>query len=275
VRLPTRRSDDADVIRARLRALLADSNRPVGWLPDDDDPPPEAAPDTSTEDGETGQERLPAGMGRHRAPGTATRWDPGRPGARALWVAGILAGLLLVAWTWLDRPSVEPARDPQPPAVGDPAGPPSSPAVEGAADVAPTVVVSVVGLVARPGLVTLPTGSRVADAVAAAGGLLADADPSTVNLAALVADGEQIAVGAAGAAPAGSASGSGSAAGPVNLNTATIADLDGLPGIGPVLAERIVDHRTAQGRFTSVDELNDVPGIGPAIYAGLADLVTV
>jgi competence protein ComEA len=137
-------------------------------------------------------------------------------------------------------------------------------------------VVSVVGLVARPGLVTLASGSRVAEAVEAAGGLLPGTDPATVNLAAVVTDGEQITVGApvvaggAGAAPGGTAGG-----GKVNLNTAGAAELDALPGIGPVLAQRIVEYRTRQGAFRTVDQLDDVPGIGPAIAAELAELVTL
>jgi competence protein ComEA len=144
------------------------------------------------------------------------------------------------------------------------------------ADTASTVVVSVVGLVARPGLVTLPSGSRVADAVEAAGGLLPEADPATVNLAAVVADGQQIAVGVPGAGTGSSGSPAGPAqSGPVNLNTATASDLDALPGIGPVLAQRIVSYREQQGRFTSVEQLDDVPGIGPSIYDQLKTLVTV
>jgi competence protein ComEA len=136
--------------------------------------------------------------------------------------------------------------------------------------------VSVVGLVARPGLVRLRSGSRVADAIEAAGGLLPEADPASVNLAAVVTDGQQIAVGVPGAASdgGGGAPAAGDPGGLVN-NTATAAELDGLPGIGPVLAQRIVDHRSSSGPFGSVEELDDVPGIGPSIAAELAGLVTV
>ena len=148
-----------------------------------------------------------------------------------------------------------------------------------AAESAATVVVSVVGLVARPGLVTLPQGARVADAVAAAGGLLPDADPASVNLAAVVSDGQQVAVGVPGAGVAGGAApgvaGAADGGGPVDLNAATAADLDALPGIGPVLAQRIVEHRERNGPFRSVEQLDDVPGIGPATYAELAELVAV
>jgi competence protein ComEA len=278
VRLPSRRSDDADVIRARLRALLQDRDGAGGWLPDDDDYPewddaratiPVDAPDPVPP--ETG---LPAGLGRHRAPGRTARWDPGRLGARSLWVSGLVAALLLVAWTWLQRPRLEPAPvDPVGTATDSSA--PSEPAVGEVAQTSPTVVVSVVGQVSRPGLVTLPTGARVADALDAAGGLLPEADPASVSLAAVVTDGQQIVVGApggsGGADPATTPSGAG---GPVNLNTATAVELDALPGVGPVLAQRIVDHRK-QGPFTSVEELDDVPGIGPARAAELAELVTV
>ena len=147
----------------------------------------------------------------------------------------------------------------------------STPPVGKAAATSATVVVSVVGLVAHPGLVTLPTGARVADAVTAAGGVVGPADPASVNLAAVLADGQQIAVGVPAAAgeaagdPAGATAAAGS--GPVDLNAATVAALDALPGIGPVLAQRIVDFRGQHGRFTSVDQLDDVPGIGPALYA--------
>jgi competence protein ComEA len=144
-----------------------------------------------------------------------------------------------------------------------------------ASETSPTVVVSVVGLVARPGLVTLPTGARVAEAIEAAGGLLADADPASVNLAAVVSDGEQVAVGTPGSAGSAGSGDTGSPGGLVDLNTAGVAELDALPGIGPVLAQRIVDHRSREGAFRSVDQLDDVPGIGPAIAAELAELVRV
>jgi competence protein ComEA len=102
-----------------------------------------------------------------------------------------------------------------------------------------------------------------------------------VNLAAPVADGQQVAVGVPGTASGVGASGTGTAAGaaaaggPVNLNTATAADLDTLPGIGPVLAQRIADYREEQGRFTTVEQLDDIPGIGPALYDRLKSRVTV
>jgi competence protein ComEA len=294
VRLPSRRGDDADVIRARLRAVLEQSRRDSGWVPDDlgldspasaqfgatepgDEagwPPPAPADDCpGPETGTATEER-----GRHRAPATEVRLDPGRRGVWALALAGILAALVLLGWTWLDRPRVTPV--PARPAGAATAtrttGAAPTPAVGEAAATSSTLVVSVVGLVAKPGLVTLPVGSRVADALAAAGGLLPHADPASVNLAARLADGEQIAVGVPGAAgaPAGPAS-SGGPGEKVDLNTATAEQLDTLPGIGPVLAQRIIDYRSQQGRFTSVDQLDDVPGIGPALYSRLSGSVTV
>lgn len=215
---------------------------------------------------------MPAGIGRHRAPGAAVRVAPARAGVRALLAAGVLGALLLVGWTVLDRPRAEPV-DAGPAATDGTAPAPATPSVGTAADSAATVTVSVVGRVARPGLVVLPGGSRVADAIAAAGGLLPDADPAAVNLAALLSDGQQVLVGVPGAAvPAGAPA---PAPGRVSLNTAGVAELDALPGIGPVLAQRIVDHRAENGPFTAVEQLEDVPGIGPVVFDELADLVSV
>jgi competence protein ComEA len=300
VRPSSRRSDDADVIRARLRALLEERHRSEGWLPDDLD---ETADDESTHDehvhsgGPVASPRaatpgpvdddpspssdflaagLPVGLGRHRAPRPTARWAPERSGARSLWIAALVAALLLVGWTWLERPRVEPAGG-APPSPAEPMPEASAPTVGEVADTPTTVVVSVVGQVAAPGLVTLPTGSRVAEAIDAAGGLLPEADPASVNLAAVITDGQQVAVGVPAAGGIGTpvdptgATGSG----PLDLNTAGVAELDALPGIGPVLAQRIVDHRTREGPFRSVEQLDDVPGIGPAIAAELDGLVTV
>jgi len=275
VRLSSRRSDDADLIRERLRVLL-DERRPPGWVPEDEALDAEAEEEVAVAAADDG---LPAAMGRHRAPDSAVRVAPGRRAAWSLWVVGLLAALLVVGSTWSGRPQVEPAPvEPAPTASPAAESPAATPPVGVAADSAATVVVSVVGSVARPGLVTLPEGARVADAVAAAGGLLPDADPASVNLAAVVSDGQQVAVGVPGAAAAGGTVGgtdTTSGAGPVDLNAATAPDLDALPGIGPVLAQRIVEHRERNGPFRSVEQLDDVPGIGPATYAELAELVTV
>ena len=134
------------------------------------------------------------------------------------------------------------------------------------------LVVQVVGRVNKPGIVRLPQGSRVADAVAAAGGLTRRTDPASVNLARLVVDGEQIVI--ANPSAAGTQS-SGSRGALLDLNTATAEQLEGLPGVGPVLAQRIVEQRTRIGRFASVEDLRQVSGIGAKKFADLSPLVRV
>ncbi len=168
--------------------------------------------------------------------------------------------------------------------AGATAGPVAPPIVgsaeSGAAPAAPSrLVVYVVGAVRRPGLYRVAEGSRVADAVGRAGGTTRRADLAAVNLAAPVADGQQVvvparlppAVAAAEGAPT-SVGGSVPAA-PVQLSVATVEQLDALPGIGPVTAQKIVDWRSAHGPFASVENLDDVPGIGPARVEQLRDLV--
>lgn len=143
---------------------------------------------------------------------------------------------------------------------------------------ASAMVVHVVGEVASPGVVSVPAGARVADALAAAGGATATADLEAINLARVLTDGEQVVVPAPGEAAVGGAAGSGGASddsGLVDLNRADATGFDTLPGIGPVLAERIVAWREEHGRFTAVEELTEVSGIGPALLSGLRDLVRV
>lgn len=157
------------------------------------------------------------------------------------------------------------------------------------------MVVSVVGLVNTPGLVTLTAGDRIADALEAAGGAVDGADLVGLNLARRVVDGEQIIVGLAAppgspspmgssvssatptgqAAPAAASTAAAAPSAPVDLNTATPADLDALPGVGPVTAAAIIAWREANGKFTSVDQLSEVDGIGPARLDKLRDLVDV
>lgn len=144
------------------------------------------------------------------------------------------------------------------------------------------VVVDVAGKVRRPGIVALPSGSRVVDALDAAGGATRGVDLTPLNLARVLVDGEQIVVGMPAvdglpaALPSPSSSDAGGPAGAVvPLNTATMEQLDTLPGVGPVTAQAILDWRAEHGRFTSVDELLEVRGIGDATLARLRDLVTV
>lgn len=147
-----------------------------------------------------------------------------------------------------------------------------------------TLLVHVVGAVGAPGVYEVPPGARVVDGIAAAGGLAADADPSLLNMARLLVDGEQLhipRVGEAPVAPVGAgaeppgAGGGPAAGGIVNLNTATAAELEELPRIGPAMAARIIDFREQNGGFTAVEELKEVAGVGDATYEGLVDLVTV
>lgn len=127
------------------------------------------------------------------------------------------------------------------------------------------LVVDVVGAVRRPGVYRLADGSRVADAVAQAGGPTAKAELELVNLAARIADGEQVVVPRRGAfGPGPAPTGGGATGGPVHLNSASLEQLDGLPGIGPVTAQKILDYRAQHGSFGSLDELDAIPGIGPA-----------
>jgi competence protein ComEA len=153
----------------------------------------------------------------------------------------------------------------QAPAVTQPA--PAAPAA------APALVVDVVGAVRRPGLYRLPQGSRVADAVARAGGATRRADIALVNLAAPLADGTQVVVPLRATLASGGASSPSAPAGPVHLNTATLEQLDALPGVGPVTAQKILDYRQQHGAFSSVDELDAIPGIGPARLDQLRKLV--
>jgi competence protein ComEA len=222
----------------------------------------------------------PAGGARsaQRLPilGGSSPFDPGRRGVKALAAVAVLVILAAGVLAWRSRPRAEPVAADLPAATAAAAPRQSAPPDGGGAE----IVVAVAGKVRRPGLVRLPPGARVADAIEAAGGVLPGTDMATVNLARKVADGELIVVGVPAAAVPGGPAGGGSAgpAGPgdrVNLNTATLAQLDTLPGVGQVLAQRILDYRTSHGGFRSVSELRQVDGIGDSRFEQLKDLVTV
>jgi len=142
---------------------------------------------------------------------------------------------------------------------------PSAPASASAGDRTDAVVVYVSGAVASPGVLTLPASSRVIDAITAAGGATPEADLESINLARILVDGEQIRVAVVGETPP-AASEAGTPAGTcVRLTTATEAELQTLPGIGPALAQRIISYRATHPRLSTVEELDDVPGIGPSL----------
>ncbi len=165
--------------------------------------------------------------------------------------------------------------------AAEPASP--TPAAEAAASPTPSpspILVDVAGWVRRPGVYELAPGARVIDAIEAAGGARSGAALEALNLAAPLTDGTQILVPKRGEAPAaatGGTTGAGTAGsgGLINVNTASASELEALPGIGEVLAQRIVDHRTEHGPFASVEDLLDVSGIGEAILEDIRDLVTV
>jgi competence protein ComEA len=178
------------------------------------------------------------------------------------------------------------------PAGGEPSAPATPSAIVTPASAAPPaspteILVHVAGLVRNPGVYRFTQGQRVVDAIEAAGGARPGADLTTLNLAAILSDGEQVIVGKAGGGPGppsgtsdgGTSSGSGGGgeggAGPVNVNSATLEELESLPGIGPALGQRIIDYREQHGPFHAVDDLLNVSGIGDKTLEDLRPLITV
>lgn len=238
------------------------------------------------------EEGEPAETWRHRA-GLALRerlplWLQARVGLErrnvlALAVLLVVAAGFAVQHFWSGRtetvraPEVVEAAPAHPEPVDEPV---PSAAPTGVPGAGAEIVVDVSGKVREPGIHRLPAGSRVVDALEAAGGVRPGTDIDGLNRARFLVDGEQVVVG--GPAPAAPAPGPGAGggvpaggapAGPVSLNTATVEQLDTLPGVGPVLAQHIVDYRTRHGGFRSVDELREVKGIGERRFADLRDLV--
>ncbi|WP_127554270.1 ComEA family DNA-binding protein [Actinoplanes sp. OR16] len=202
-------------------------------------------------------------------------FDPGRPGVKALAAVAVVVVVVAAFLAWRARPRVDAV-------VSGGSGLvslPSAAAVTGGSSAASSeVVVAVGGKVRKPGLVHLPPGARVADALAAAGGAEPGVDVAALNLARRVADGELIMVGVTPPPGTVTVPGMSSAAAPgglLNLNAAALGDLDDLPGVGPVLAQRILDAREEMGGFKSVADLRKVDGIGDARYEQLKELVTV
>ncbi|WP_285724592.1 ComEA family DNA-binding protein [Psychromicrobium xiongbiense] len=237
------------------------------------------------------------------APSTGrTRWRLGRWTVMAL-VLALLLGVGVIWWMRVAGSSAATPGGPRDVAVGVPAPGSSGASTPGPGDTSPgategqaTVVVHVAGAVTNPGVVTLPEHSRVYQAIAAAGGATPEAAPGTLNLAAVLTDGEQILVptqdqvargevpstmspggtgGTPGAGGSGNSGSSGNSGKKVNLNTAAVEELATLPRVGPVLAQRIVDWRQQHGKFRSVQDLDAVPGIGPKLLESLTPLVTV
>ena len=265
--LPLPRSrPDPEVVRARLRALAQGA---WGELPEPD--PFDALLGPDVRDGDD------AGLGDRLAGPAVVRT---RASLRTVVVA--VAATALATWAVVHltaggSPSPVEVLPGTPVAVSGSATP-SPPGSGGVEPPTPDVVVQVIGQVRRPGLVTLPPGSRVADAVRLAGGLVRGGSSGGLNLARPVVDGEQIVVGPGVPASTGSGGGSspaGSGGGVVDLNSATAADLDALPGVGPVTAAKILDWRSAHGRFASVDQLREVSGIGARTFERLKPHVRV
>lgn len=255
-----------DVVRARLDALLAE----LEPTPSTPVPPPDVK--------EVAPEAIPAS---ERSPFVRRAWEFGRGHAAVIGVIALVA-LLGAVWTISQARTV-------PVAVAAPT-PVAPSVVPTAATPSPTpepLRVHVLGAVTAPGVVRLPPGARVEDAITAAGGLTPDARPGDLNLAAPVADGAQVVVGTAGspasevrgpgagAAETPGAGGGGGAGGRLDLNRATVAELETLPGVGPVTARAILTWREQHQRFSRPEELLEIDGIGPKTFQRLESLVRV
>lgn len=268
-----------DVVRARLDALVAEiaPRRPLDRphrLAGAAGPGPDAEPDDeppSVDEPAPAGEPVPAEEST-MAKALARTWEFGRAHLAVVGVVG-LVGLLGAVWSLTEARTV-------PIAVASPTA--VSPSVTPSPSRAPEPLrVHVLGAVARPGVVSLPPGSRVEDAIAAAGGLSPGARPGELNLAAVVADGVQIVVGDADAPGGqlrgveGPASGVAGGAAAIDLNAATVEQLDALPGVGPVTAQAILAWRSQHKAFSRIEELQEVDGIGPKTYERIAPHVRV
>lgn len=324
--------ETARLVEERLQWLLREHG-PVPERPPESPPPPVPAADTvpadtlpdrrrSTSSHAASPAELAAGPDEREMPARTPR-EPasartGRPSSdgrllstltafrrtHLVVVAAVVAlGILVAGWAVLRARPVAVAVTP-PITSAAPVDAPTGAPVDPGTSTGPSasvagVVVHVLGSVRKPGLVRLPAGSRVQDAIEAAGGLSGKADPGELNLAQAVADGQQIVVGtknkpsgevrdgavgggSGGAGTSGGGTGRPGAGGsvtgpgqPVDLNTASQAELEELPGVGPVMAGKILAWRTENGRFSRVEELQEIDGVGPKTYAKLAPLCRV
>ncbi|MDO5534244.1 MAG: helix-hairpin-helix domain-containing protein [Propionibacteriaceae bacterium] len=285
-----------DVVRQRLDALVAE----LGWAEAEpaagagSTPPDPVAEQPVTVPEEPAPARAVGSGGHVPRRALARAWSFGRTHAAVIGVVALVA-LVGAVWSITQARTIPVAVASTPsvvaPSSGAVAGAPASASASASASPEPVVIrVHVVGAVAAPGVVRLPEGARVEDALAAAGGLLPEARPGELNLAAVVGDGSQVLVGdgrnpggeireAAGAgggtAGGGGSGGAAGGGGRLDLNRATQEQFDALPGVGPVTAQAIVEWRTARGKFSSVQELMEVDGIGAKTFERLSALVTV
>ncbi|MFF3482052.1 helix-hairpin-helix domain-containing protein [Streptomyces sp. NPDC002701] len=312
-----RREAAAQALRLRAETLFAERTRvrgesrhgpPVDWGAEGEVPGHEGEGEGARE-GETRTGEVLAGTSWRERAGSAVRdrmplWLQSRCGLErrsvaALTVVLVVAAVLAAQHFWTGR--TQPVRAPEivraavPYGEGDEAGQKPASGTSAAARspvgaAGAAIMVDVSGKVREPGVHRLPAGSRVADALKAAGGVRPGTDTAGLNRARFLVDGEQVVVGVpptvagsgatgasgsagpGGAGPGGAGPGAAPAA-PVALNTATLEQLDTLPGVGPVLAQHIMDYRTQHGGFRSVDELREVNGIGDRRFADLQNLV--
>lgn len=256
----SRRAESSDRLSRLLDRARAEPVQEISGLPEDQEWVDDSVPETAAPAEPWWRRRL------------VEHWVPGRRARRIAFASGgVLVGVAIAVGVVLSGSGSTSEAPPALPA----ASVTSSPAEPSGT----SIVVSVVGKVASPGLVTLPDGARVADALAASGGPVPGVDLGPLNLARRIADGEQIYVGVPappGVDPAGPAGPGGSGApAKIDLNSAPLDALDTLPGVGPVTAQRIVDWRTEHGPFTTVEQLREVDGIGQARFEKLKDLVVV